>query len=352
MSKKKIPVKLVVDSKHPEKGGLFDEDGNKVPDAPSLPEYKGSDWFRLISDMDKPLIVQEETEVLQLKLADEKRKAYWQKEFLHRSFSGIHDPTAVAQLVEYWTRKRDELIKRMVEGKINSNSIKGVKLSTEIIKYDRASFIAIKKYQQHRKDLKKLYDVDEYERFWGDFDTPKIFDEFAPYFGWPILKKITGGILEHGHRDRISLKDITEILNKQFGEVIIGRCPTTAWRDISIVVLKADLIEIRYGGIVDILTPDIENKLINSSHEGTEAYNAMIHFAINNGYLHLEDVKDLTKTNISRFRKWLKEYTGKKDNPIIYSKVQGYVCQFHIQQTFYKKDSQGRLTKDTDAGLW
>ena len=64
------------------------------------------------------------------------------------------------------------------------------------------------------------------------------------------------------------------------------------------------------------------------------------------------DVKDLTKTNISRFRKWLKEYTGKKDNPIIYSKVQGYVCQFHIQQTFYEKDSQGRLTKDTDAGRW
>ena len=170
MSKKKIPVKLVVDSKHPEKGGLFDEDGNKVPDDPSLPEYEGSDWFRLISDMDKPLIVQEETEVLQLKLADEKRKAYWQNEILHRSFSGIHDPTAVAQLVEYWTRKRDEIIKRMVEGKINSNSIKGVKLSTEIIKYDRASIIAIKKYQQHRKDLKKLYDEDEYERFWTDFE--------------------------------------------------------------------------------------------------------------------------------------------------------------------------------------
>ena len=59
---------------------------------------------------------------------------------------------------------------------------------------------------------------------------------------------------------------------------------------------------------------------------------------------------NVNQKNVSRLRTWLKELTGRSDNPIKYTQVEGYVCQFNIQQTIYHLTPEGYIKRD-DAGI-
>ena len=59
---------------------------------------------------------------------------------------------------------------------------------------------------------------------------------------------------------------------------------------------------------------------------------------------------NVNQKNVSRLRNWLKELTGRGDNPIKYNRVEGYVCQFNIQQNIYHMTPEGYIQRD-DAGI-
>ena len=59
---------------------------------------------------------------------------------------------------------------------------------------------------------------------------------------------------------------------------------------------------------------------------------------------------NVNQKNVSQLRTWLKDFTGRSDNPIKYNQVEGYVCQFNIQQCIYHMTPQGYI-KRNDAGI-
>ena len=124
MSKKKTPPTIVVKSMSPE-----------------LPDYTGSDWFNILLDIDKPVFYKPE------KIDNE----WWQSHMLEHCFVGYAFTSELEELLTYWINKRDEIVDKMEKGNWSSKSVTGLKMCTDIIRYDRACLIAIKKYREHQK---------------------------------------------------------------------------------------------------------------------------------------------------------------------------------------------------------
>ena len=172
------------------------------------------------------------------------------------------------------------------------------------------------------------------------------------HFGFPVMNKVLGDLLTSNVSKRISLKDedMAEILKKDQGKVKVARCPKTPWKDIAIVFLKENEFHVKYDGNTDIINPDRKNKLLNRSGEFSEEYTTLIKFAVNKGIIKAENAKvTVSKKNVSRLREWLKEYTGREDDPIKWYKVQGYVCQFNVQfPSWNRKEVKQRDQDDFD----
>ena len=306
MSNKKTPTTIVVKNMPPE-----------------LPDYTGSDWFNILLDIDKPVFDKPE----------QSDNEWWQSHMLEHCFVGYAGTTELEELLTYWTNKRDEIVDKMEKGNWSSKSVTGLKMSTDIIKYDRACLIAIKKYREHQKLCIELAEQE------GSpppkrHELPSVVKRYEPHFGFPVMNKVLGDLLTSNVSKRISLKDedMAEILKKDQGKVKVARCPKTPWKDITIVFLKENEFHVKYDGNTDIINPDCKNKLLNRSGEFSEEYTTLIKFAVNKGIIKAENAKvTVSKKNVSRLIDWLKEYPGREDDPIKWYKVQGYVCQFNVQ---------------------
>jgi glutaredoxin 2 len=58
-----------------------------------------------------------------------------------------------------------------------------------------------------------------------------------------------------------------------------------------------------------------------------------------------------TKKNVSGYRDWLREYTGREDTPIKHTKVQGYVSEFKTEYpNFYLKEKRHKENDEFDDG--
>ena len=323
MSKKKIPPTIVVKSMSPE-----------------LPDYTGSDWFNILLDIDKPVFDKPE------KIDNE----WWQSHMLEYCFVGYAGTTELEELLTYWINKRDEIVDKMEKENWISKSVTGIKMCTDIIRYDRACLIAIKKYREHQKLCIELAEQE------GSpppmkHELPSIAKRYEPHFGFPVMNKVLGDLLTSNVSKRISLKDedMAEILKEDQGKVKVARCPNTPWKDIAIVFIDESEFHVKYSGNTDIIKPDRMNKLLNLSDEFSEIYTTLVKFAIHKGIIKSENVKEIvSKKNVSRLRDWLREYTGREDNPIAWYKVQGYVCQFNIQFPSWNPQAKEIRQKEQD----
>lgn len=311
------------------------------PDIPWTPDdYLKSDWYKILEDIDKHIFE---------KPKDKTDNDWFQSEVLRDCFCGIHDNRYLEKLVTYWVGKRDEIIKKMEKGNWSRKSVTGLKMCEDIIKYDRACFIAIKKYLGHRKLWVELAEKENYPTFDGNYELPSIAKRYEPHFGFPVMKKVMGDLLTSDRSERINLKDndLSKILAEDVSKVTVARCPNTPWKEISVIVINPTEFHIMYRGITDIVKPDPENGLMNHQKDYSEECNALVKFAAYKGII--KSTKT-TKKNVSRYRDWLREYTGREDNPIKYTKVQGYVAEFKTEYpNFDLKEKREKENDDFDA---
>ena len=264
--------------------------------SPELPDYTGSDWFNILLDIDKPVFDKPE------KIDNE----WFQSYMLEHCFVGYAGTTELEELLTYWINKRDEIVDKMEKGNWSSKSVTGLKMSTDIIRYDRACLIAIKKYREHQKLCIELAEQE------GSpppmkHELPSIAKRYEPHFGFPVMYKVLGDLLTSNVSKRISLKDedMAEILKKDQGKVKVARCPKTPWKDIAIVFLKENEFHVKYDGNTDIINPDRKNKLLNRSGEFSEEYTTLIKFAIRECGIH--DSQHLHNTRHTfAVREWLR----------------------------------------------
>ena len=312
------------------------------PDIPWIPDdYLKSDWYKILEDIDKHTFE---------KPKDKTDNDWFQSMVLQDCFSGIHDNRYLENLVTYWVNKRDEIIEKMEKGNWSSKSLTGIKMCSDIVKYDRACLIAIKKYLGHRKLWVELAEKENYPTFDGNYELPSIAKRYEPHFGFPVMKKVMGDLLTSDRSERINLKDndLSKILAEDVSKVKVSRCPNTPWRDISVIVINPNEFHIIYRGITDIVKPNRDNKLLNHKGEYSEECKALVTFAMYKGIV--KSTKT-TKKNVSGYRDWLREYTGREDTPIKHTKVQGYVSEFKTEYpNFYLKEKRHKENDEFDDG--
>ena len=311
------------------------------PDIPWIPDdYLKSDWYKILEDIDKHIFE---------KPKDRTDNDWFQSMVLQDCFSGIHDNRYLENLVTYWVNKRDEIVKKMEKGNWSRKSVTGLKMCEDIIKYDRACLIAIKKYIEHRKLWVELGKKENYPTFDGNFDLPSIAKRYEPHFGFPAMKKVMGDLLTNDRSEHIKLDstDLSKILIADDTKVKVARCPNTPWKDISVIVISANEFHIMFREITDIIKPRRDNKLLNLQNEYSEECTALVTFAMHNGIVKSNKI---TKKNVSRYRDWLREYTGREDSPIQYTKVQGYATKFKTEYpNFNIKEKRHKENDDFDA---
>ena len=341
MSDKKTKPILTITS---ENTVLFDD---KIP---QLPDFKSEDWYRVLQDIDKPILLWQIDKKDGSRATSEVNQALK----LVTAFAGVHNPDLLKQLLDYWTLRRDRLIKQLEDQNIGRTTLIGVDKANQILAYERAIWIAINKYIQN---CNKLYDISlakDYpaaqKKHISISNLPQVAQDFQPNYGLVVLNQYCEDILDRTYSERIKIDDnrVAAILNES-NIIIDGLCPTIDWKDISFVFIRKEEIEFRFQGKLLILHPDYENGLKSKDRKLTAECRTLWAFALARGVITkhtrkiIRDVR-VTQKNVSRLRKWLKTLTGQQSNPIKYNMVDGYKCQFSVQQVVYTVESDGTLT--------
>ena len=321
---------------------MIDNQLPEQPDIPNIPDnYLKSDWYKILKNIDKHIFE---------KPKDKTDNDWFQAYILESCFSGLHDNRYLEQLVTYWVDKRNEIVKKMEKGNWSRKSITGLKLCKSIIEYDRACFIAIKKYLQHRKLYVELAEKENADYFKGEnYGLPSIAKRYEPHFGFPVINKVMGDLLTTDESERVQLDtaELSKILAEDATQVKVARCPNTPWKEISIIAISTKEFHVIYRGIKDIAKPNRKNKLMNQSNEYSDECKSLVIFAMHNGIVKSNKI---TKKDVSRYRDWLREYTGREDNPIKYIKDQGYVTQFKTEYPHYSiKEKRQKENDDFDT---
>ena len=81
---------------------------------PELDDYTGTDWYKVLEDIDKP--------VLNVSEGDSHHTPFSEALKLEFIFNGFNSPYMLEQLVAYWIKQRDKLIKRLKEQNINTTT--------------------------------------------------------------------------------------------------------------------------------------------------------------------------------------------------------------------------------------
>jgi hypothetical protein len=107
---------------------------------------------------------------------------------------------------------------------------------------------------------------------------------------------------------------------------IDGKSPTTQWKDMAFVFTEPNHIEFTYDNRIEIIIPSQKTGLKTAEGKYNEEYNSLLKFAIAKGTITKSIHKrvrqiSVTQKNVSSLRTWLRELTGRNDNPITYSKV-------------------------------
>ena len=321
---------------------------------PVLDDYTGTDWYRAIQDIDKPKLNVTEEDSMHTPINEALK--------LEFVFKGHHSPHILEQLVTYWIKQRDKLIKRLKEQNINTTTLIGIDTANDILKYERAIWISISKYIQHQNQFKILCESQKPTYPMTDYltlklnDLPKSAANFEPYYGFDVLKNYCADILDRTFHDNIDISDdaVAAILNDK-GIKMDGACPTTKWNDISFLFTDPNHIEFTHDDRMEIIIASDRTGLRTKDGKYSEVHSTLMKFAIARGQITTAMRRRVHKVNVnqknvSRLRSWLKELTGRSDNPIKYTQVEGYVCQFNIQQNIYHMTPEGYIKRD-DADI-
>ena len=321
---------------------------------PELDDYTRTDWYKVLEDIDKPKLNVTEEDSMHTPINEALK--------LEFVFKGHHSPHILEQLVTYWSKRRDKLVKRLKEQNINTTTLIGIDTANDILKYERAIWISISKYIQHQNQFKILCESQKPTYPMTDYltlklnDLPKSVANFEPKYGLEVLKNYCADILDRTFRDNIDISDdaVAAILNDK-GIKMDGACPTTKWKDISFVFTDSNHIEFNHNDRMEIIIPSDRTGLKTKDGKYNEVHKTLMNFAIARGqittFMRRKFHKvNVNQKNVSRLRTWLKELTGRSDNPIKYKAVEGYVCQFNIQQNIYHMTPEGYIQRD-DAGI-
>jgi len=319
---------------------------------PTVPDFKDSDWYKILQDIDKP----------KLKYSHQKEDAklmtpYHMEIKLENVFCGYDSPFILEQLLKYWTEQRDKLVKQMEDQNIGATTLIGIDKANKILEYERACWIAINKYLQNQNVFEVLCEKQDppyplsNEKFLYLADLPQEAREFEPHYGLDVLRQYSEDILDRTYHDRISISDnaVAAILNDK-GIDIDGKSPTTQWKDMALVFTETNHIEFTYDDRMEIIIPSQKTGLKTAEGKYNEEYNSLLKFAIAKGTITKSIRRRIhqifvTQKNVSNLRTWLRELTGRNDNPITYNKATGWVCQFSINQNVHKISTDGNLVR-------
>ncbi len=342
MSKKNIDKDIVF---------VFDN----LDKMPELDDFTGSDWFGVLKDIDKAKMRYELE-------PDDLLTPFHQKLKLETVFRGYSSPEILDQLLTYWTKQRDKLVKRLERVNFSTTTLIGVDTANKILAYERAIWIAINKYIQHQKLFKTMCENQDppypmSKMVYDDWkDLPESASHFEPHYGFDILKNYCADILDRTFHDNIDISDdaVAAILNDK-GIKMDGACPTTQWKNMSFLFTDPNHIEFTHEDRMEIIIASDRTGLRTKDGKYNEVHKTLMNFAIARGQITTAMRRRVRKINVnqknvSRLRMWLKELTGRSDNPIKYTRVQGYVCQFNIQQAIYHLTPEGYIKRD-DAGI-
>ena len=135
---------------------------------PVLDDYTVTDRYRAIQDIDKPKLNVTEEDSMHTPINEALK--------LEFVFKGHHSPHILEQLVTYWSKQRDKLIKRLEEQNINTTTLIGIDTANDILKYERAIWISISKYIQHQNQFKILCESQKPTYPMTDYLTLKLND--------------------------------------------------------------------------------------------------------------------------------------------------------------------------------
>jgi len=319
---------------------------------PTVPDFKDSDWYKILQDIDKP----------KLKYSHQKEDAklmtpYHMEIKLENVFCGYDSPFILEQLLKYWTEQRDKLVKQMEDQNIGATTLIGIDKANKILEYERACWIAINKYLQNQNVFEVLCEKQDppyplsNEKFLHLADLPQEAREFEPHYGLDVLRQYCEDILDRTYHDRISISDnaVAAMLNDK-GIDIDGKSPTTQWKDMALVFTETNQIEFTYDDRMEIIIPSQKTGLKTAEGKYNEEYNSLLKFAIAKGTITKSIRRRIhqifvTQKNVSSLRTWLRELTGRNDNPITYNKATGWVCQFSINQNVHKISTDGNLVR-------
>ena len=319
---------------------------------PTVPDFKDSDWYKILQDIDKP----------KLKYSHQKEDAklmtpYHMEIKLENVFCGFDSPFILEQLLKYWTEQRDKLVKQMEDQNIGATTLIGIDKANKILEYERACWIAINKYLQNQNVFEVLCEKKDppyplsNKNFLHLADLPQEAREFELHYGLDVLRQYCGDILDRTYHDRISISDnaVAAMLNDK-GIDIDGKSPTTQWKDMALVFTETNHIEFTYDDKMEIIIPSQKTGLKTAEGKYNEEYNSLLKFAIAKGTITKSIRRRIhqifvTQKNVSSLRTWLRELTGRNDNPITYSKANGCVCQFSINQNVHKIGTDGNLVR-------
>lgn len=319
---------------------------------PTVPDFKDSDWYKILQDIDKP----------KLKYSHQKEDAklmtlYHMEMKLENVFCGYNSPFILEQLLKYWTKQRDKLVKQMEDQNIGMTTLIGIDKANKILEYERACWIAINKYLQNQNVFKMLCEKQDLpyplskENFLHLTDLPQEASEFEPHYGLDILRQYCEDILDRTYHNRTSISDnaVATMLNDK-GIDIDGKSPITKWKDMAFVFIEPNHIEFTFDGRMEIIIPSQKTGLKTADGEYNEEYSSLLKFAIAKGTITKgiqRRVREIfvTQKNVSSLKTWLMKLTGRNDNPIKYSKVTGWVCQFSIQQNIHQVGTDGNLIR-------
>ena len=319
---------------------------------PTVPYFKDSDWYKILQDIDKP----------KLKYSHQKEDAklmtlYHMEMKLENVFCGYNSPFILEQLLKYWTKQRDKLVKQMEDQNIGMTTLIGIDKANKILEYERACWIAINKYLQNQNVFKMLCEKQDLpyplskENFLHLTDLPQEASEFEPHYGLDILRQYCEDILDRTYHNRTSISDnaVATMLNDK-GIDIDGKSPITKWKDMAFVFIEPNHIEFTFDGRMEIIIPSQKTGLKTADGEYNEEYSSLLKFAIAKGTITKgiqRRVREIfvTQKNVSSLKTWLTKLTGRNDNPIKYSKVTGWVCQFSIQQNIHQVGTDGNLIR-------
>ena len=317
---------------------------------PTVPDFKDSDWYKILKNIDKP----------QIKYSHQKEDAklntpYHIEMKLGNVFCGYYSPFILEQLLKFWTEQRDKLVKQMENQNIGATTLIGIDKANKILEYERACWIAINKYLQNQSVFKVLCEKQDppyplsNKIFLHLADLPQEAREFEPHYGLDVLMQYCGDILDRTYHDCTSISDnaVSAMLSDK-GIDIDGKSPTTQWKDMAFVFTEPNHIEFTYDNRIEIIIPSQKTGLKTAEGKYNEEYDSLLKFAIAKGtitksiYRRVRQIF-VTQKNVSSLRTWLREFTGRNDNPITYSKVTGWVCQFSIQQNIHQVGTDGDL---------